>query len=164
MAAGDRLNGNQVDVAFGAGAIASLAAPTAAEAGALTPIECAIVDGPATPQSGSTIDLTALCDTSSRQKAGLLTNNPITITLFREPNTTDPEWVLFDPATTGSQHLLIARGGWATTDTPTLADKCEAYEVEVMKRESSTPVNNEASRFMVELAVISVEQDAVIAA
>lgn len=164
MAATDRKNGSVADIVFGSGTIANTAAPTAAELGTLTDIECGIVDGPDTPRSGSTIDISGLCDTEDRYKAGNISNDPITITLWREFDGTDAYWTLFDDATAGTQYLVIARDGWATTSTPTAADVCDVYTVEMMKRQPSAPARNEAQRFMVELAVTAVDFDSVVAA
>jgi len=163
MAATDRQNGSVADIAFGSAGITSTTAPTVAEIGALTDIECAIVDGPDANRSGSTIDISGLCDTDDRYKAGNITNDPITITLWREFDGTDTYWTLFDDATAGTQHLVIARQGW-TSGTPTAADVCDVYTVEVMKRSPMAPARNEAQRFEVELAVTQVDFDAVVAA
>ena len=164
MAATDRQNGSVVDAVFGASAIVSTTAPTAAELGALTDIECGIVSGPDTPRNGSTIDISGLCDEENRKKAGPTDNGDITITLWREFDGTDAFWTLFDDATQGTQYLVIARGGWTTTGTPTAADICDVYTVEVMSREPGAPVRGEAQRFTVMLAVTQVDFDAVVAA
>lgn len=163
MAATDRQNGSVADIVFGSAGITSTTAPTVAELGALTAIECGIVDGPDAPRSGSTIDISGLCDTEDRYKAGNLNNGPITITLWREFDGTDVYWTLFDDATAGTQHLCIARGGF-TGGTPTAADVVDVYTVEVMARTPSSPVRNEAQRFTVELAVTQIDFDAVVAA
>ena len=163
MAATDRQNGSVADIAFGAAGITSTTAPSAAEINALTRIECGIVDGPTTPRSGSTIDISGLCDTEDRYKAGNLNNGPITITLWREFDGTDAYWTLFDDATAGTQHLVIARGGFAGA-TAAAAGVVDVYTVEVMKREPSSPARNEAQRFEVELAVTQVDFDSVAAA
>lgn len=162
MAVADRLNGLFADVAFGSSTV-TVAAPTVAEIGALTRIECAIVDGPETPRSGSTIDISGLCDTETRMKAGIVTNDPISVTLWREFDGTDAYWTLFDDATAGTQYLVICREGF-TAGTPTAADNVDVYSVEVMKREPSSPVRNEGQRFAVELAVIQVDFDSTVAA
>ena len=163
MAAADRVNGSVVDIVFGSSGISDTSAPTAAELGALTDIECGIVDGPDAQRRGSTIDISALCDTDDRMKAGNITNEPITLTLYREGDGTDAFWTLFDDSTTGTQHLAVARFGWTATGTPTATDVCDVYTVEVMKRSPMSPVRNEAQRFEVELAVIQVDFDAVVA-
>ena len=167
MAVADRLNGLFADIAFGSGAISDTTAPTVAEIGALTRIECAIVDGPETPRSGSTIDISGLCDTETRQKAGITTNEPVTLTVWREFDGTDAYWTLFDDATAGSQHLVICRAGFTGAGDPAAplaTDIVDVYEVEVMKREPSAPVRNEGQRCMVELAVIQTDFDGVVAA
>lgn len=163
MAAADRQNGSVADIRFGSSGIASTTAPTAAEVTALTAIECGIVDGPDAPRSGSQIDISGLCDTSDRNKAGNISNGPITITLWREFDGTDAYWTLFDDATAGTQHLVVARNGF-TGGTPTAADVADVYTVEVMSRAPSAPVRNEAQRFTVELSIIQVDFDSVVAA
>jgi len=168
MAVADRINGLYVDVVFGASAVVDLSAPTVAElTTGKTLIECAIVEGPATPRTGTTIDITGLCDTKSRMKAGTIQNDPITMTIWREPGIegagTDAYWTLFDDATSGSQFLGIARSGF-TSGAPTAGDIVDMFEVEVMSREASAPVRGEAQRFVVTLAVIDDNYDAVVAA
>lgn len=162
MAVADRLNGLYADIAFGSSSV-TVAAPTVAEITALTRIECGIVDGPATPRNGSTIDISGLCDTETRMKAGTLENAPVTITLWREFDGTDEFWTLFDDATAGTQYLVICREGF-TAGTPTAADNVDVYSLEIMKREPSAPVRNEGQRFAVELAVIQVDFDSTVAA
>lgn len=162
MAAADRVNGNVADIAFGP-TLTSTTSPSAAEVDAMVRIECGLVDGPNTPRNGSTIDLTALCDEQSRQKRGTIENAPITATLYREDDGTDAYWAAFDDATASNQYLIVSRFGFAS-GTPAATDVADVYTVQVMKREPSTPVRNEAQRFMVELAVIDVQYDAVLAA
>lgn len=166
MAVTDRINGLYADIAFGATSV-TVAAPTVAEIGALTRIECAIVDGPNTPRTGSTIDLTALCDTETRQRAATITNDPITATLYREMGVegagTDAYWTLFDDATSGTQYLVIGRGGF-TAGTAAAGDIVDVYTVEMMKREAMAPVRGDAQRFNVELAVTQVDHDVTVAA
>lgn len=163
MAVTDRQNGSVADIHFGSSGISDTTGPTAAEVAALTKIDCGIVDGPETPSQGSEIDISGLCDTRSRKKAGNTDDGPITITLWREFDGTDAYWALFDPATTGTQHLVIARAGF-TSGTATAGDTCDVYTVEVMKREPSAPVRNEGQRFTVELSVTQTDEDATVAA
>jgi len=166
MAVTDRINGLYADIAFGATSV-TVAAPTAAEIAALTRIECAIVDGPSTPRSGSTIDITGLCDTETRMKAATITNDPITATLWRETGIegagSDAYWTLFDDATAGTQYLVIGRSGF-TSDVATAGDLVDVYTVEMMKREPSAPVRGEGQRFSIEMAVTQVDFDSVVAA
>lgn len=163
MAVADRQNGSVADIRFGASGIASTSAPTVAEVSALTAIECGVVDGPDTPRSGSQIDLSALCDEVDRQKAGNISEGPITATLYREFDGTDAYWALFDDATAGSQHLVICRSGF-TGGTPTVADVVDVFTVEVMARSEVAPARNESQRFTVELAIIESVRDAAVAA
>ena len=163
MAVADRQNGTVVDVSFGASGIADTSAPTVAEVAALTSIECGIVDGPDVPRSGSQIDLSALCDEVDRQKAGNISEGPITATLYREFDGTDAYWALFDDATSGAQHLVICRAGF-TSGTPTATDVVDVFTVEVMSRSEQAPTRADAQRFNVELAVIESQRDVAIVA
>lgn len=155
MAVQDRRIGAYADVAFGVGPV-SLTAPTAASVNALTRIECAIVTGPDTPRTGTVADISGLCDVEDRQVAGLRTNGPITVQLFREFDASDTYWALFadtaSPPTT--QYLVIGRAG-AAGATFAAAEKVDVFQVQVVSRNPDPPVRGEAQRFTVTLANIA---------
>jgi hypothetical protein len=155
VAVADRRIGAYADVAFGA-SVVSLTTPTAVSVNALTRIECAIVSGPDTPRTGTVADVSGLCDVEDRQVAGLRTNGPITIQLFREFDATDTYWALFSdtasPPTT--QYLVVGRAG-AAGATFVAAEKVDIYQVQVVSRNPDPPVRGEAQRFTVTLANIA---------
>ena len=167
MAQADRQNGIVFDAAFGSSTV-TVTAPTVAQIDALTRIECGLIDGPNAPRTGSTVDLTALCDQESSQKAGAIENGPITATLYREFDGTDAYWALFDDTTdpNPTQYLVTCPRGFNSggDGTVTAGDVVDVYTVQVMKREAVGPVRGDGQRFMTELAVIATNFDVTVAA
>jgi len=153
VSATDRSNGTIVDAAFGP-TLTSTTSPTAVEINAMTRIECGIVDGPNAPRTGSTVDITGLCDEESRKKRGTTDNGDITITMYREFDGTDAFWAAFDDATTTTQYLVISRGGFAAA-TAAATDVVDVYTVQMLSREPSSPTRTESQRFVATLAVVA---------
>lgn len=166
MAITDRRTGSVFDAAFGSSSV-TVAAPTVAEIEALDRIECYIVDTIDTPRSGSTTDISALCERETFNIAATIENGDITATLWREFDGTDTAWALFDdsanPPTTN--YLVVCRGGFTgTAGAPLAADDVDVYTVQVVSRSPVGPDKTEGQRFEVTLAVTAVTFDAAVAA
>ena len=166
MAKTDRRNGSVLDMSFGATTVTA-GAPTVAEVTALTRIECAVVgDGSvSTTRSPSYVDIAGLCDFSSAQLAGRVTNDPIEIPLFREFDGTDEFWVLFDDTADPRpiQTLVVCRAGY-TGGVVTAADVVDIYTVQVAARSPQDVADGDAQAFDASLSVITAEFDVAIVA
>jgi hypothetical protein len=165
MAITDRRTGSVVDIAFGSSTV-TVTAPTVAQVNALTRVECFIVDGPETPRSGSTTDISSLCERETYNIATTITNGDITMTLWREFAATEPIWTLFDdsanPPTT--QYLIICRGGFSgAAGIAATGNKVDVYTVQTVSRQNVGPNKEEGQRFEVTLAVVATNIDKVVA-
>jgi hypothetical protein len=155
MAQSDRLTGSVVDIAFGSSL--TPAAPTVAEINALDRLECYVVgSGFSTPRSGSTIDISSLCERDDYNVAGPITNGPIVATLWREFDGTDTAWAALDdtadPPTT--DYLVVCRGGFTgVAGIADADDNVDVYTVQIVSREPSAPNKGEAQRFDAQWAV-----------
>ena len=161
MANTDRRTGSVFDAAFGSSSV-TLTAPTVAEITALDRIECYIVDTIDTPRSGSTTDISSLCERETFNIAATIENGDVTATLWREFDGTDTAWALFDdsanPPTTN--YLVICRGGFSgAAGVAATGDIVDVYTVQVVSRSPMGPDKGEAQRFEVTLAVTAVSFD-----
>ena len=166
MAQSDRRTGSVVDVAFGSAL--TVAAPTVAEITAMTRLECFIVgDGIDTPRSGSTIDISSLCERDNYDIAGVITNGPITATLWREFDGTDTAWAALDDTADppDTDYLVICRAGFTgVAGAPVAADEVDVYTVQIVSRSPSAPSKTEAQRFDAMFAVADHEFDVAVVA
>ena len=114
MAIEDRRTGSVFDAAFGSTTV-TVSAPTVAQINALTRIECYIVDTLDTPRTGSTTDISALCQRETFNVAATITNGDISSTMWREFDGTDTAWTLFDDSANPpvNSTLVICRGGFS---------------------------------------------------
>ena len=165
MANTDRRTGSVFDAAFGSTSV-TVAAPTVAEIEALTRIECYVVDTIDTPRSGSTTDISALCERETFNIAATIENGDITSTFWREFDGTDTAWTLFDdsanPPTTN--YLVICRGGFSgAAGISATGDDVDVYTVQIVSRSPMGPDKSEGQRFEVTMAVTAVTFDATVA-
>lgn len=161
MAKTDRRTGSVVDMAFGSSAV-TVSAPTVAQINALTRIECYTVDSVDTPRSGSTTDVSALCERETYNIAATIENGDITGTFWREFDGTDTAWTLFDdsanPPTT--QYLVVCRGGFTgAAGIAASGNTVDVYTVQVVSRSPVAPTKADGQRFEVTMAVVGVVFD-----
>jgi hypothetical protein len=161
----DRRTGSVFDAAFGSTSVTTTA-PTVAEITALTRIECYIVDTLDAPRSGSTTDISALCERETFNIAATISNDDITGTFWREFNGTDAAWTLFDdsanPPTTN--YLVICRGGFSgAAGVAATGDIADVYTVQIVSRSPMGPDKSEGQRFEVTMAVTAVNFDVTVA-
>jgi len=159
MAAADRKSGLYADYAIGTSTV-TLTAPTVAEINALTRLECGLVDGFDLPREGSTIDISGLCDSSSRKQRGPSDNGDGSAEAYREFDGTDAYWAACDDdPTVGTQTLVRCPAGFSGAGDPAIAatgDLVDLYTVEVIARSPMQETRSDAQRFRVEVAVIDV--------
>ena len=168
MAITDRQTGSTVDVAFGI-PVVTAGAPTVAEIGALDRLECFIVDSIDTPRSGSTVDISALCQRETFNVAATIENGDISMTLWREFDGTDTAWAALDDSATVpvTASLVLCRAGFTGAGDPpasVAADVVDIYTVQVVSRSPVGPSKTEGQRFEVTLAVVGVEFDVAVVA
>ena len=166
MAVTDRQANATIDVALGSSSV-TVTAPTVAEIAALTRLECGLISGPTTPRTGTTIDLSALCDTETRQKAGRTTNDPISLTAYREFDGTDAFYAACDDSVTGTQYLVVCRAGFTGAGDPAAplaGDIVDVYTIEILNRTPEVGDSNAAQRFSAQFAVTARNMDVTVAA
>lgn len=155
MAIGDRRTGSVFDAAFGSTAL-TVSAPTIAQVNALTRIECFLVDTIDAPRTGSTTDISALCQRETFNIAATITNGDITATMWREFDGTDAAWTLFDDSANPpvNASLVMCRGGFSgAAGIAASGNKVDVYSVQVVSRSPVGPSKTEGQRFEVVLAV-----------
>lgn len=161
MAKTDRRTGSVVDMAFGSTSVTT-SAPTVSQINALTRIECYVVDTVDTPRSGSTTDISALCERETFNIATTIENGDITGTFWREFDGSDTAWTLFDDSANPpeTQYLVVCRGGFSgAAGAPASGDIADVYTVQVVSRSPMGPTKTDGQRFEVTLAVVEVEFD-----
>ena len=161
MAITDRRTGSVVDMAFGSSTV-TLTAPTVAEVNALDRIECYVVDTVDTPRSGSTTDISGLCQRESFTIATTVTNDNITGTFWREFDGTDTAWALFDDSANPpvNNTLVICRGGFSgAAGIAATGDTTDLYTVQVVSRSPVGPSKTDGQRFEVTMSVVAVSFD-----
>jgi hypothetical protein len=161
MAITDRRTGSVVDMAFGSTTV-TVSAPTVAQVNALTRIECFVVDTLDAPRTGSTTDISSLCQRETYNIATTVENGNITATFWREFDGTDTAWALFDdtanPPT--NQTLVICRGGFSgAAGIAATGNDVDVYTVQVVSRSPVGPMKTEGQRFEVTMAVVGVTFD-----
>ena len=166
MAIEDRRTGSVFDAAFGSTTVTA-SAPTVSEINALTRIECYIVDTLDAPRSGSTTDISALCQRETFNIAATITNDDITATMWREFDGTDAAWTLFDDSANPpvNAKLVVCRGGFSgAAGIAASGDDVDVYSVQVVSRSPVGPTKTDGQRFEVVMAVTAVEFDVTVAA
>lgn len=166
MAKTDRRTGSVVDMAFGSSAL-TVSAPTVAQINALTRIECYTVDTVDTPRSGSTTDISALCERETFNIAATIENGDITGTFWREFDGTDAAWALFDDSAVPpeTQYLVVCRGGFSgAAGVAASGNIVDVYTVQVVSRSPMAPTKTDGQRFEVTMSVVAVVFDEVVAA
>lgn len=132
-------------------AIASIAAPTAAELAAGTDITTFLTkDGLKLPQSQNFADNSSLAESFDAQVVGSHGGN-ITLTIKRD-NATDTAWDLFDWGTNG---YLVVRRGEDYSGVFAAADKIEVYPAESHKPMPNDTAANQQATATVGMAVTS---------
>lgn len=162
----DRRTGSVVDVAFGSTTVTA-SAPTIAQITALTRLECFIVDGPDTPRTGSSTDISALCERETFNIAATITNGDISVTMWREFDGSDAAWAAMDDSANPptNQYLIICRGGFSGANGAAASgDIVDVYGVQVISRAPMAPVKTDGQRFEATLAVTSVLFDVTVPA
>jgi len=162
----DRRTGSVVDMAFGSTTV-TLAAPTVAQVNALTRVECFVVDTLDAPRSGSTTDISGLCERETYNIATTIENGNIVGTFWREFDGTDTAWALFDdsanPPTNAT--LAVCRGGFSgAAGIAATGDDVDLYTVQVVSRSPVGPSKTEGQRFEVTMAVVGVVFDVAVVA
>ena len=162
----DRQTGSTVDIAFGSSAVTA-GAPTVAQVNALTRLECFIVDSMDTPRSGTTTDISGLCERETYNIAATIENGDIGMTMWREFDGTDAAWTAMDdsanPPTTAS--LVVCRAGFTgTAGIADTGDVTDIYTVQVVSRAAVGPAKADGQRFEATLAVVGVEFDVAVLA
>lgn len=168
MGVEDRRPGSIIDWAFGATGIADLDAPTVAEVAALTRFECGLTSSSVSrDRTGNMIDISSLCDRSSRHIAGSIQSSKLTLEAWREFGGVagDQYWDLFDDesAPPATQHMVGCLPGF-TGNVVTAGDVVDIYVVQVLVRKPIDGDKDSAHRFMVELAPLDHRYDSVIVA
>jgi len=161
MAKTDRRTGSVVDIAFGSTAV-TVAAPTVSQVNALTRVECYLVDSIETPRSGTTTDISSLCERETFNIATTITNGDITGTFWREFDGTDTAWALFDDSANPpvTNYMLICRGGFSgAAGIAATGDDVDVYTVQIVSRSPVGPNKTEGQRFEVTFAVVAVDFD-----
>lgn len=161
MAITDRRTGSVFDAAFGSTTV-TVSAPTVAQVNALTRIECYIVDTLDAPRTGSTTDISSLCQRETFNVAATITNGDITGTFWREFDGTDTAWTLFaDTANPPvNSTLVVCRGGFSgAAGIAASGDDVDVYSVQVVSRSPVGPTKGDGQRFEVVMAVTGVTFD-----
>ncbi|MGH3448676.1 MAG: hypothetical protein ACRDP4_13740 [Nocardioidaceae bacterium] len=146
----------------GADGVADVSAPTASELAAGVDITKFLTrDGLKTPNTGNTIDLSDASSLFNKTGRGSHGGDAAELTCYRDSaSDTDDAWTTFVEGTIG--FLVPARFGWAQDATtglgtadgdPTAADRCEVYPVTVISRAVADTADNEATKFVVTLAI-----------
>lgn len=162
----DRRTGSVADIAFGSTTV-TVTAPTVAQVNALTRIECYIVDTIDTPRTGSTTDISSLCQRETFNIAATVTNGDVSATLWREFDGTDTAWTLFDDSANPpvTSYLVMCRGGFSGVGgIAATGNDVDIYTVQVVSRSPVGPVKGDGQRFEVTLAVTAVVFDKAIVA
>lgn len=133
--------------------IADIAAPTAAELGAGTPLTNFVTkDGLNTPQNQNMVDSATIAETFDAQLVGSW-GGALELTMFRDSVADDDDaWTLFVYGTNG--HIVVRRGiavatAWAA------AQRVEVYPAQMHQPVMQPSAANEQQRFAVSLAVTS---------
>jgi len=162
----DRRTGSVADIAFGSTTV-TVTAPTVAQVNALTRIECYIVDTIDTPRTGSTTDISSLCQRETFNIAATVTNGDVSATLWREFDGTDTAWTLFDDSANPpvTSYLVMCRAGFSgVAGIAATGDVVDVYTVQVVSRSPVGPVKGDGQRFETTLAVTAVEFDVTVVA
>lgn len=160
----DRRTGSVVDMAFGSSTV-TVTAPTVTQINALERIECYTVDTVDTPRSGSTTDISSLCERETFNIAATIENGDITGTFWREFDGTDTAWALFDDTANPpeTQYLVVCRGGFSgAAGIAATGDIVDVYTVQVVSRSPVAPTKGDGQRFEVTMSVVAVAFDEVV--
>jgi hypothetical protein len=154
-------------------AVAAKAAPTVTELTGGTDLTGFLTrDGLKTPATGNTVDISDASSLFNSTAPGSYGGDAAELTCYRDTlAANDTAWTALARGTTG--FLVVARNGFGqdtdtgqgtNSGTPATGDRCEVYPVTVISRAMADTADNEASKFVVSLAITQEPADSAVVA